>query len=296
MTAKAIAKALGGRQAGRGWMARCPAHDDRKPSLSISTGDQAKVLVHCHAGCDQGQVIAALQARGLWNDGDRRHGRFAHRETCPAVNAPLDHNAEKRSAAALAIWRSAVPITGSLCERYLRVRGIKLTDQPSLRFHPGLRYHENGTGALILPAMMAGIQWPDRRVRAIQRTFLDPRGDRKAQVTYPRKTLGPFKGGALRLGPAGFHLGIAEGLETGLSAMQLFKVPVWCACGARLAAIDLPPEVKTVHVFADNGTPGREAAERAADRYNREGRRVELRSPPTPFGDWNDVIGAQVAA
>ena len=35
MTAETIAKALGGRKAGGGWMARCPAHDDRKPSLSI---------------------------------------------------------------------------------------------------------------------------------------------------------------------------------------------------------------------------------------------------------------------
>ncbi len=35
MSAKTIAKALGGRKAGGGWMARCPAHDDRKPSLSI---------------------------------------------------------------------------------------------------------------------------------------------------------------------------------------------------------------------------------------------------------------------
>ena len=59
------------------------------------------------------------------------------------------------------------------------------------------------------------------------------RGDRKAQVSCPRKTLGPFNGGALRLGPAGLEIGIAEGLETGLSAMRLFEVPVWCACQRR---------------------------------------------------------------
>ena len=35
MTAEAIAKALGGRKASGGWTARCPAHDDRTPSLSI---------------------------------------------------------------------------------------------------------------------------------------------------------------------------------------------------------------------------------------------------------------------
>jgi hypothetical protein len=34
-TAKTIAKALGGGKSGGGWTARCPAHDDRTPSLSI---------------------------------------------------------------------------------------------------------------------------------------------------------------------------------------------------------------------------------------------------------------------
>ncbi|MCH7550273.1 MAG: hypothetical protein IIA35_01005 [Proteobacteria bacterium] len=63
MHARTIAKALGGRKAGGCWMARCPAHDDREPSLSISTGDQGKVLVRCHAGCDQAMVIAVLEAR-----------------------------------------------------------------------------------------------------------------------------------------------------------------------------------------------------------------------------------------
>jgi hypothetical protein len=65
MTAEAIAKALGGRKAGSGWTARCPAHDDRTPSLSIRDTDDNKVLVHCHAGCDQERAIAMLQTLGL---------------------------------------------------------------------------------------------------------------------------------------------------------------------------------------------------------------------------------------
>ena len=66
MTAESLAHELGGaRRSGPGWLARCPAHDDNDPSLSISerTG---KLLVHCFAGCDQQDVIDALRARGLW--------------------------------------------------------------------------------------------------------------------------------------------------------------------------------------------------------------------------------------
>ena len=66
MTAESLAKALGGRKVGGGWMARCPAHDDRKPSLSICEIADGKVLVHCHARCAQEQVIDALRSRGLW--------------------------------------------------------------------------------------------------------------------------------------------------------------------------------------------------------------------------------------
>lgn len=47
------------------WYARCPAHDDKSPSLSIrNTGE--KVLLHCFAGCDPNDVLAAI---GLdWKD------------------------------------------------------------------------------------------------------------------------------------------------------------------------------------------------------------------------------------
>ena len=52
MSAESIARALGGFRAGSAWMARCPAHDDHEPSLSIEGGG-GKVLVRCHAGCDK---------------------------------------------------------------------------------------------------------------------------------------------------------------------------------------------------------------------------------------------------
>jgi DNA primase len=49
-------------------MARCPAHQDRNPSLSIATGRNGQILVHCHAGCTQKRVIAALRDHGIWRE------------------------------------------------------------------------------------------------------------------------------------------------------------------------------------------------------------------------------------
>ena len=48
------------RRNGAGWMACCPVHDDRNPSLSLTLAEDGKVLAHCHAGCDQAAVAAAL--------------------------------------------------------------------------------------------------------------------------------------------------------------------------------------------------------------------------------------------
>jgi replicative DNA helicase len=43
--------------------ARCPAHEDHSPSLSIGTGDDGRALVHCHAGCSHEAIVAALDLR-----------------------------------------------------------------------------------------------------------------------------------------------------------------------------------------------------------------------------------------
>jgi hypothetical protein len=48
------------RKSGAGYAARCPAHDDGKPSLSINEGDDGRVLVKCHAGCPTEDVVDAF--------------------------------------------------------------------------------------------------------------------------------------------------------------------------------------------------------------------------------------------
>lgn len=49
------------RQTGPGrWIARCPTHDDRRPSLSVRELDDGRVLVHCFAGCGADEVVHAV--------------------------------------------------------------------------------------------------------------------------------------------------------------------------------------------------------------------------------------------
>jgi len=51
------------RECGNGWIARCPAHADDEPSLSIAVGEKVPVVFHCHAGCDYARIRTALETR-----------------------------------------------------------------------------------------------------------------------------------------------------------------------------------------------------------------------------------------
>jgi len=72
LSAAEIAHVLRGKRCGSGFVAHCPAHEDRTPSLSLRDSRDGVVLVHCHTGCPQSAVIAALRERGLWPERERR--------------------------------------------------------------------------------------------------------------------------------------------------------------------------------------------------------------------------------
>lgn len=95
----------GVRQTGPGrWLARCPAHDDRRPSLSIRETDDGTVLIHDFGGCEAVDVIAAvgLELADLFPDSDghpgghpRAHARPGNPPRIPAADrlAAIDREA-----------------------------------------------------------------------------------------------------------------------------------------------------------------------------------------------------------
>jgi DNA primase len=289
MTAEAIAKALGGHRAGATWMARCPAHDDSSPSLAISAGRNGKVLVRCHAGCDQRDVIAALLDRGLWYATDKRHGGIARKQR-KNISGDPDSDAKERIEAALAIWRASQDIAGTLAETYLRSRGITLSSLPSLRFHPG-RQHASGG---VWPAMVALVVHGETgEALAVHRTFLARDGQGKAPVNPPKMMLGPCRGGVVRLGEPGDVLMVGEGIETCLAATRATGKPAWAALSTSgLRSLDLPSAIAKVIVLADGDEPGEAAAQHCARRWQREGRGVRIARPPSGM-DFNDLLQAR---
>jgi putative DNA primase/helicase len=72
INAEFIARSLKGKRVGKDFVAHCPSHDDRNPSLSITETKDGQILFKCHAGCTQQNVLEALRERGFWPTPEER--------------------------------------------------------------------------------------------------------------------------------------------------------------------------------------------------------------------------------
>lgn len=289
--AERITRALGGKWYSRFGSARCPAHGDKHPSLSLSNGADGRLLLRCHAGCDFAAILDALRGLGLVaSDGRRPETDFAQMARQRAADTA---QSEKREAQALACWREASPIVGTIAEAYLRGRGITCALPDSLRFHPAC-WHPSGKR---FPALVAMVEGCERF--AVHRTYLRSDGRGKAEAEPARAMLGAVAGGAVRLAEAEGSLVVAEGIETALSlASGLLGRPatIWAALSTSgMVGLVLPPTPGRLTVATDGDEAGRAAGHALATRAAALGWRVSLL--PAPEGrDWNDVLAMKGAA
>ncbi|MDA9948076.1 toprim domain-containing protein [Paracoccaceae bacterium] len=281
-----LARALNGKRSGDGYVARCPAHEDHTPSLSISSSSE-KVLFYCHAGCTQENVISALKERGLWENQSWPK---------PKVQSPIKPNNNKRSPKdyskkdhAKSVWGAAIPAENTLIETYLTSRNITVACPDSLRFHQNLRHKDSE----YFPAMVGEITSSlDNTFQGVHRTFLQRDGSGKAPLKEPKIMLGQASGGVVKLCEATETVALAEGIETALSVAQMTENPVWAALSAgNLKSLLLPKHILSVDIFADGDEAGKDAATTAARRLSIEGRSVRIITAPDGQ-DFNDLLCA----
>jgi hypothetical protein len=190
-------------------------------SLSISTSLDGKVLVQCHAGCNQPDVITALQELGLW----KKFGKSA--KLCTRQQQYWVPDAQyldivKRTEAALAIWQASQSAEGTPVETYLRSRGLNMSAPSTIRFHSGLMHPSGG----VWRAMVALVtNSADATPMAIHRTFLHHDGSSKTSVHPQKMMLGPCRGGAVRLAAPGDELMVGEGIEMNVSRRSTMTEP-----------------------------------------------------------------------
>ena len=279
MNAVELTKALRGKWHGSYGTARCPAHPDKTPSLSISIGRDGRTLVRCHTGCTQEQVIDALRRLRLWGGDVESNLR--------SFTPPPNRNGEY----ALELWAECVPAQGTLVEKYLAARGITVEIPAALRFHPGLKHPDGG----VWPAMVALVtRGTDGKPIGIHRTFLKKDGSGKAPVPRQKMMLGPCAGGAVFLAEAGERIAVGEGIETCLSVLQAKPaLPVWAALSTSgLKSLDLPEIVKevTILVDLDRDGAGEKAALAAGRRWQAQGLVANMVRPKDGAADFNELL------
>lgn len=99
----------GAKANGHGWMARCPAHDDKTPSLSVSEGDDGRALLHCHAGCEVEAIVSelGLTMRDLMPEGESSRKRATAPKAQPvpfATELLAVEQLERRHGQRSAMW------------------------------------------------------------------------------------------------------------------------------------------------------------------------------------------------
>jgi putative DNA primase/helicase len=224
-----------------------------------------------------------------------QHQGISHKEAAKLVYSLLPQTVQSKPqpsidkrARVVKLWTKRELLTDNDdVTRYLHGRGIQTIP-------PAIRRVRHGVfvGNVWQPyiAMIAKAVKGNRAV-GVHLTYLADGA--KADVTKQKVMYavedGALNGAAVRLYDAGETLIIAEGIETALSAAEIFNLPAWAAMTAGLLErVIVPKFVKRVIVCGDNDSNfvGQAAAYALAKRMVDEGRTASVEIPQA--GDWND--------
>lgn len=226
--------------------------------------------------------------------------RSTTRSTCQHERQDQDVKWQRIKNSISRVWEQSQKLSsGTAVARYLAKRGISLPPTPSIRYMPKLSYWHDGAKRGSYPSMLCAVTNATNELIAIHRTYLTSEGE-KAPVPQSKKltpVAGSLRGATIKISEPALHqgrvrLGVAEGVETALSASAIFNVPVWSALSATGLISFIPPtNVHDIYIFADNdkNDTGQHAASTLANRLTQSGYVVRVHIPEC-IGDWNDVL------
>ena len=263
---------------------------------SCGHGDGFKLLQLVHGWPFLEALKRVIDAAGLNTDQIAKGLAFSSRDSAdpapsamPVIARPPDRVLRlRRDLCAIEDCDAAVDYLADTRKLWPLPKGC------TLRGHSTVEYWHEGRRIGRYPAIVAEILDINGELVTYHVTYLE--GRQKLTQYEPRKILSPMtgrEGCAVRLMPAADTLGIAEGIETALSAAMLDDLPVWAALNTSLLSrFEPPPGVTTLRVYADRDEPGLTAAARLMERL--QGRvRFELCIPCAPYKDFNDQLAAR---
>jgi hypothetical protein len=323
---------LRGRVDGREFVAFNPTRPDRhlgsfrirlsdgiwKDFATDEAGDALALIKYCEKLDGWAEALAkAREFLGL--DGKDFEALRRTREAAIEAARKPPETPNRWAGRAMQLWLQAAPaIAGTPAERYLAGRGIDLQrlgrQLRALRYHPELFCREAGRP---LPAMVAGITCPETvdedgvvtgaNIRAIHRTWLAVRPDgrvSKAPLCDPKRTLGRYPGGSIRLWRGatakpvakiqpGEPILLSEGIEDGLTAaLAMPDARVWAIVSlGNLRALWLPADCIPVLLQQNDTNPKTILArERALQALWTRGFRPRVAPAPAIVKDINDLL------
>lgn len=211
-------------------------------------------------------------------------------------DAQRTENKKKILASAQKTWNYCKDFEGTLADVYLRSRKLYFKgNAPEIKFHPKIYNTELKT---FIPAVLFKIsKSPESEFLGVHRIYIARDGSRKAHLTNPKMALGSIKGAAIWFGTPDKTLHIVEGPENALTIKYLGYSFVACTISAaNFGNLSIPNYVNDVKLFPDPDKAGKEAALKAVDAYQRQGKTVTIVMPPKrtldngKLADWNDVL------
>jgi Toprim domain/CHC2 zinc finger/DNA polymerase family A len=269
----------------------CPFHEDPTPSCKIYPDHY-----HCFGGGARGDRLDWLmRVEGMTRD----EAMAALYDWGGPTTMEQKQSVEEKLGFVLGIWDGALPLRGTIGERYLsETRGIDVS-KLSPTIHDALRFHPNcvfGAGARH-PCIIALMRDPvtDAPV-GIHRIGLAQ--ENGAITKIDRKALGRM--GVVKLSqPTGEHLVVGEGIETVLAAATRISyrgallTPAWSAVAkGGLGKLPVLPGVQRLVLLVDNDAngEGQKAAESCRQIWRAAGRAVAPLVPKQAGWDFNDVV------
>lgn len=246
---------------------------DRALSVTV---DSAAAVWHCFRCGVAGRTVASHVKR-------KPHVR-PPTNTVPGVHDCLSPYGQR-------LWEQSRRLAGEAVA-YLQARNCVIPPPDGdLRWQPNLRHPSGYEGPALVGLITDAIT---NAPLSLHRTWIQPSGQ-KAAVQGPRLLLKAHRkaGGVIRLWPdeaVTLGLGVAEGIETALSAAHAFT-PVWsCIDSGNLGRLPVLPGIVTLSIFADNDSSGLAGAGDCRRRWLGAGTKVRLVVPPRAGTDFNDIL------
>ena len=272
-------------------------------------GDALDLVAQCLCAGDKGRALTWAR-RWLGIEAASPADLETVRRQIAAKDAKADKEAADTRESAFKLWLAGRPkILGTPVDGYLVGRGLDLSRlgrQPAaLRFHPDVWNTERQAR---LPAMVAAIHGADGRFLACHRTYLEQDGPGrwiKARLEQPKKVLGGFRGGMIRIwrgasglpisqAPIGETVDVTEGIEDALT------VAIACPESRVVAAVSLgnmgnlvfPPAIQSLCLWKDGDTNPKALAAfaRATQQQLERGLSVLETKMPNGAKDANDMM------